>query len=122
MKEKLLATLKNSKNYTLDVADKMPDSSYHFKPNESVWNFNELMQHIAYGIDWWKENYINGKETAWQPPVAKGEKKEAIAKLEKAYGSLQKTISNIQLTDQAIYGFHATLDHITHHRGQAIMY
>jgi len=100
----------------------MPGNRYHFKPNDSVWNFNELLQHIAYGIDWWQENFIKGKETAWLPPEVKGEKKETIAKLEEAYRSLKKTVSNMQLTDETVYGFHATLDHITHHRGQAIMY
>jgi uncharacterized damage-inducible protein DinB len=122
MKEQLLITLENSRNYTLSVADKMPDNSYNFKPTDAVWNFRELLHHIAYGIHWWKENYIKGAETAWEPSAAKGEKTEIIANLDKVYESLKNTICNLTLNDKAIQGFNATLDHITHHRGQAVLY
>lgn len=122
MKEQLLAVLENSKSYTLSVANKMPGNAYNFKPTDAVWNFKELMHHIAYGIHWWQENHIKGVETAWQPPDVIGEKKQAITKLEEAYTSLKNTISSMQLTDEAVKGFHATIDHITHHRGQAVVY
>ncbi len=122
MKEQLLTTLENSKNYTLGVADKMPGNAYNFKPTDAVWNFKELLNHIAYGIHWWKENYIKDTETAWEPPVAKDEKKEIISNLNEAYQSLKNTISNLNLNDKAVRGFHATIDHITHHRGQAVVY
>lgn len=122
MKEQLLITLENSMNYTLSVANKMPANSYNFKPTEAVWNFKELLHHIAYGIHWWKENYIKGNETAWEPPVVKGEKKEIIENLNEAYASLKNTVCNLTLSDKAVQGFHATIDHITHHRGQAVIY
>jgi uncharacterized damage-inducible protein DinB len=122
MKKQLLATLENSRNYTLTVADKMPGHSYDFRPTDSVWNFRELLHHIAYGIHWWKENYVKGIESAWEPPVIKGEKKEIIANLNEAYEALKNTINGLELSDKAVQGFHATIDHITHHRGQAIVY
>jgi len=122
MKEQLLSTLENSRKYTLSVADKMPGNSYNFRPTDTVWNFRELLHHIAYGIDWWNENYIKGTETAWEPPTVKGEKKEIVAGLDKAYESLKSTICNLKLNDKAVQGFNATLDHITHHRGQAVLY
>lgn len=122
MNEQLLTTLENSKNYTLSVADKMPEKSYNFKPEGAGWNFRELLQHIAYGIDWWKENQIEGTESEWNPPVPVAGKKETISKLSKAYESLKKTIKNLKPDDQSVQGFHATMDHITHHRGQAVVY
>jgi uncharacterized damage-inducible protein DinB len=122
MKEQLLATLENSKNYTLGVAAAMPDKSYDFKPTESVWNFGELLHHIAYGIQWWQKNYVEGIETAWNPPAVKNNKKEIESCLTEAYASLQKTVSKTATNDKVINGFYATLDHITHHRGQAIIY
>ncbi|HEY6978115.1 MAG TPA: DinB family protein [Chitinophagaceae bacterium] len=122
MKEQLLSTLENSRKYTLGVADKMPGNLYNFKPTDAVWDFRELLHHIAYGIDWWNENYIKATETAWEPPAVKGEKMEIIANLDKAYESLKGTICNLQLNDKAMLGFNATLDHITHHRGQAVLY
>ena len=122
MKEELSALLDHSKNYTMAVADAMPETGYAFKPAESVWNFGELMHHIGYGIHWWEENYVKGKKMDWDPPAAPGNKKEITRYLQEAYHSLQETINTQKLDDNAMAGFHATLDHITHHRGQATIY
>ena len=122
MKEQLLTTLENSKTYTLAVAGLMPENGYNFKPVDPVWNFGELLHHIAYGIQWWEDNFIKGKKTEWNQPAAKTNKNEIIAHLNRAYASLKETISKGKLTEDEINGFHSTLDHITHHRGQAILY
>ncbi|WP_207514490.1 DinB family protein [Longitalea luteola] len=122
MKEQLLATVENSKNYTLQVANAMPDKGYQFKPAGAGWNFGELLHHIAYGIQWWQDNYITGKKTNWDPPVATVNKQEIITYLTQAYDTLQKTINQQPLTEDAGKGVHATIDHITHHRGQAVLY
>lgn len=122
MKEQLLTIMENSKNYTVAVASVMPDSNYVFKPVGTVWAFGELLHHIAYGIHWWEDNYIKGAKTEWTPPVAKRHKKDILAYLDEAYTELGKTISTIKLSEDAVKGFHATMDHITHHRGQAVLY
>lgn len=122
MKEQLLATLENSRNYTLQVAEAMPDQSYQFRPTETVWNFRELMHHIAYGIQWWEENQVKGNQMPWAPTEVKANKKQAMAYLSQAFDSLRNTVEKQKLTDEAVKGFHATLDHITHHRGQAVTY
>lgn len=122
MKDQLLATLENSRRYTLQVAEAMPEGSYAFKPVDTVWSFQELLHHIAYGIQWWEENYVKGTSSDWNPPASKGGKKDVIAYLTKAYAALKDTISNAKLTEKEVQGFHATLDHITHHRGQAVTY
>ena len=122
MKEQLLATLQTSKNYTFAVAESMPDKEYNFKPVESVWNFGELVHHIAYGIEWWENNFIKGEKVDWDEPAFKAKKKELLSYLDRSYASLKDTICKRGLDDKAIQGFHATLDHITHHRGQAVVY
>jgi DinB family len=100
----------------------MPDNAYAFKPAEEEWDFRELMHHIAYGIQWWEDNYIKGNKTEWTPPTVKGNKKDILTYLELVYGGLKKTVSDGNLSDEAVQGFHATMDHITHHRGQAVVY
>jgi len=122
MKEQLSATLENSKTYTIAVAEGMPEKEYNFKPAGAGWNFGELLHHIAYGIQWWEDNFIKGKKLEWDQPPPKADKKEVIAYLKKAYASLKDTVSEGKLTDEAVKGFHATIDHITHHRGQAVLY
>lgn len=122
MNKQLLALVENSRTYTLDVASKMPESSYSFKPADAGWNFLELLNHIAYGIHWWKQNYIELKKTAWEPPQPKTKKKEIVEELSDAYDALKKTIGGLKPDDERVHGFYATLDHITHHRGQAVVY
>jgi uncharacterized damage-inducible protein DinB len=122
MKEQLAATLETSKNYTMQVAEQMPEKEYHFKPAGAGWDFTELLHHIAYGIEWWEDNFVKGNKSDWNPTPTKKNKKEIKVYLEKAYASLATTIDKIKLTDNAVQGFHATLDHITHHRGQAVVY
>jgi uncharacterized damage-inducible protein DinB len=122
MKTQLLKTLQNSKNYTLAVAEGMPEKSYTFKPIETVMSFKELIDHIAYGIQWWEDNYVKGNKTDWNPPAVKGTKQQTIDRLVKAYDGLEKTISASTLNEEVTHGVYTTLDHITHHRGQAVTY
>ncbi|MBS0031415.1 DinB family protein [Chitinophaga sp. 22321] len=122
MKTQLLTTLGNAKNYTLGVAEAMPEQHYDFKPTAAVWNFGELLHHIGYGIGWWKENYIRQQPADWNPPAAKAGKAAAVSYLKKAFASLEKSMEKVPLSDEVLSGFYATLDHITHHRGQATIY
>ena len=122
MKYNLSPTLNNSRQYSLAVAQAMPEKEYSFKPAEELMNFGELVNHIAYGIEWWDANYIRGVKTEWAPPVNDHSKDEAIANLEKAYGKMEKSITGAGLNENAVSGFYSALDHITHHRGQATTY
>lgn len=122
MKEHLLTTVENSRNYTLAVAEAMPEHLYHFRPSEAIWDFTELLNHIAYGIEWWNDNYIKKIQTEWNPPAAEKTRKQVIGYISQAYASLKDTISKESLNDDKIKGFYATTDHITHHRGQAVIY
>lgn len=122
MNQQLQSTLATSKNYTLAVAEAMPDHQYDTTPVHSTWNFRELLHHIAYGIQWWEENYVKGNKLDWNPPVVSKDKKEVIRYLSAAYASLAKTIDKNNLDEEKVKGVYATLDHITHHRGQAVMH
>ncbi|MEC5147149.1 DinB family protein [Chitinophaga sp. 212800010-3] len=122
MKKQLLATLENARNYTLNVAGAMPADKYHFKPAPESWSFNELMHHIGYGIIWWKENYVQQTATPWDPPAVTKSASATRKYLSDNFDMLQESIGEITLDEKAVNGFHATIDHITHHRGQATVY
>ena len=122
MKEQLLSTLANSRSYTLAVAEAMPANQYDTSPAPGAWTFGELLNHVAYGIQWWEDNFIKGKKVDWNPPAVTTGKEQVINYLGLAYASLQETVNKGDLTEKAITGFHATLDHITHHRGQAVLH
>ncbi|HYG00809.1 MAG TPA: DinB family protein [Chryseosolibacter sp.] len=122
MKNFLLNTLENSKKYTLDVAVAMPEDGYNSKVTSDTWSFGDLLSHIAYGIEWWEHNYIKGIKKDWAPPVTKTSKKEVMDYLAAAYGGLTETIAASHVNDEIVKGFFMTLDHITHHRGQAVIH
>jgi uncharacterized damage-inducible protein DinB len=123
MKKQLLDTLYKARDYTLAVAEAMPEKDYRFKPEGAGWNFAELLNHIAYGIQWWQSNYLLGKETEWQPLVINEEKKAVLDYLARVFQDLEQACQSLSLTNQAEQtGFHATMDHLTHHRGQAAVY
>ena len=122
MKEQLLTTLENSRAYTLAVAEAMPEKFYDSKPAETVWSFKELLHHVAYGIEWWNDNNVKKVKTDWNPPPTKKDKAQLIEYLNRAYNTLKTTVENLNLNDTLILGFSSTIDHITHHRGQAVTY
>jgi len=122
MKEQLKNTINNSETYTLAVAEAMPEKNYGSKPVDAVYNFGELMNHIAYGIEWWTKNYIKKEEVPWNPPASKSGKKEAIVSLKDSYQFLKSSLNSGVVSEEKLNGLHATLDHITHHRGQATTY
>lgn len=122
MNPQLMNTLESSKNYTLAVAEAMPEEKFNSKLVEGNWNFRELLHHIAYGIQWWEANYVKGTKTDWNPTPTKANKKEVIKYLNDSYNVLQQTISKAKLSEEKLHGFHSALDHITHHRGQAVLF
>jgi len=122
MKESLMQTVSKSREYTMQVIEAMPENGFSFKPSGAGWDFTELINHIAYGIYWWKENFVRENKVEWAPPPAVAGKKGIINLVKKAYDSLNESIGNGNLSENAVYGIHATLDHVTHHRGQAVLY
>lgn len=122
MKDQLLSLVETSRKYTLDVAAAMPPEKYETSAVKGIWNFKELLHHVAYGIQWWESNYVRGKEMAWEPKVTGKDKKAVIKYLEEAYNGLENAIKEVALDENAVKGVHATLDHVTHHRGQAVVH
>jgi uncharacterized damage-inducible protein DinB len=114
--------LQHSEDYTMAVADSMPVKLDDFKPANDVWTFRQQLHHIAYGISWWTGNFISGHKTEWNPPVTGKNRKETIGYLQKSYNEWKDAIKEANVTDEVIKGFFATLDHVTHHRGQLIIY
>jgi uncharacterized damage-inducible protein DinB len=122
MKKQVLSTLENSRNYTLSVANAMDAGKYNTRPTKDVWEFGELMNHIGYGIRWWESNFIRQVKMEWEPPNLSTKKPDVIEWLESSYHMLEQTIQKADLSEEVLHGFHATMDHITHHRGQAIIH
>lgn len=101
----------------------MPEDCYALRPVDTIWNFSELMDPISYGIERLRDNLIREEKRtwAWQPTVNRGSKQECITNLRRAFDSLLKTVEE-KGGKTTMYGVAVTLDHVTHHRGQASVY
>lgn len=137
--------LEHAKEYTLEVANAMPEDKYTYKPSDSVRTFGEQMAHIGMSSQFIHNVFILGEEMKGDPAeMAKMEKKigaskeETIKTLEKSFDgviSSLKSMDDEALKSKFVFffapnkpefskedGFIFIRDHITHHRGQAIVY
>ncbi|MEL7003371.1 MAG: DinB family protein [Bacteroidota bacterium] len=122
MKERLLSILEKSRTYTLSVADAMPESSFNTQLIRDSWEFGDLLNHIAYGIQWWDSNVIKKIVTEWEEPATPTNKEDIMMYIHEGYDMVKRTIEESEISDDLINNFNSTLDHITHHRGQAVLF
>jgi uncharacterized damage-inducible protein DinB len=128
----LVKHLKTSKAYTIQVAEKMPESGYASKPNPAQMTFAEQLTHIA-GANAYFMSLISGTKS----PIGKPEKMDKASVIKMLNDSFDYTIKSVEsLTpeqlnkevdtpDGKMTGVEAVmlaLDHTTHHRGQCIVY
>jgi uncharacterized damage-inducible protein DinB len=133
--EAAITKLQNSKDYTMKVANLMPDEKFVFKPVPDEMSFGEQLLHISSNLNWLTSTYI----TNIKSPVTKAEtqvqkKEEIIQVLNKTY---EYAISSLKSFEEKHLGdtvkFFAGLktklqiinlisDHQTHHRAQMIVY
>lgn len=142
--DSFLQTLKNAKAYTLEVAEKMPAEDYTFRPTDSVRSFGEQMAHIGLSTGFMNTMFIKGEKIEFDPAegakmekMTGASKEETIKVINSSFDDLIATLEGMSDQDlQATFvfgfapskpeltkeqGFLFIRDHITHHRGQAIM-
>lgn len=134
-----LERLENSRKYLILVAETMPEGKYSFKASAESMSFAENFMHIGYAMDWHSQSLLGGRESRdWKTDtlfkVANKSKKEIIATIDNTFDEtikLIKQFDSTQLDDQLDYfGLNRTkrqiflllADHITHHRGQMLVY
>lgn len=134
-----LERLENSKKYTLEVAELMPEENYNFKANDGSLSFAENLLHIGFAMNWHSKSLLNEQKTkSWQEDVvfkvSKKSKKEMIALIEKTFNEAITLVSkyDVKKLDEKLeyFGLQRSKrqilmllsDHITHHRAQMIVY
>lgn len=53
-----VARLQHAKDYTLAVAEAMPEDKYDFKPTKDEMSFSEQLLHLADRLDWLTSQYL----------------------------------------------------------------
>ncbi len=137
--EDYLERLENSRKYLILVAETMPEDKYNFKATPESLSFAENLLHIGFAMDWHSQSLLGGREPIeWKNDtrykVANKSKKEMIALINTTFKDsieLIKAFNIKHLNDTLDYfGLQRTkrqilmllADHITHHRGQMLVY
>ena len=121
----------------LEVAEKMPEAAYGFKPTPEQSSFAEQLMHIAAIIDWHGFSKADGQEYAPRTTEFKAagmSKRQIIEVLDREFGRTAKLLAEFnpaRLDETTTYGkftrtrrqmFMLQADHVTHHRGQLLVY
>jgi uncharacterized damage-inducible protein DinB len=128
----VLAHLKTSRDFTLKVADQMPEASYGFKLTPPQMSFAEQMVHLAQAQAEFLAP-VSGERPNPGKPASMNKKDviefvkisfdHSIEKVSKLTGDqLSKTYSGGEGTMTGFEMLLAMLDHTTHHRASAEMY
>jgi len=132
IKAVVLKHLKISRDFTLKVADQMPESSYDFKLTPPQMSFAEQMVHLSQAMDGFLSPIFGESSGARKPSSMK--KADVIAFVRQSYDSsidkvskitpaqLAKTYSGGEGTMTGVEMLMILLDHTTHHRASAEMY
>jgi uncharacterized damage-inducible protein DinB len=131
-KSAALKHLKTSKEFTLKVANQMPDASYDFKLTPPQMSFAEQMVHLSQSLEFFVAPIFGEKPNPTKS--ASMQKADVIAYMTKSFDrtieriskltpeQLSKTYTGGEGTMTGMEMVMGMLDHTTHHRASAEMY
>ncbi|WP_335966754.1 DinB family protein [Galbibacter sp. PAP.153] len=122
----------NSKDYLLKIAELMPEENYTFKPTEREMTFEEQLLHIKQNMDWLGNAYFNAPKIDAHKKYANKEAliNALIASFNNVYNAIEKTretdlkqkVDFFAGEKTKLQTLNLLQDHVTHHRGQLIVY
>ncbi len=134
VKSAWLEKWENSKEYLIGIAEAMPEAHYDFKPTERQMSFKEQLLHIKGNMDWLSNTYFTevkfDRSTSEQPKTKQETIEILKAAFESAYAIIEATPEE-KFTDvvkffagpkSKIQILNLLQDHVSHHRGQTIVY
>jgi uncharacterized damage-inducible protein DinB len=125
---------KNATEYTLEFAQVMPEDHYGYTPTKIEMTYGEQLKHIAGNMVWLCSSYLDGAATSIDPTRTGNSKKEITAMMQKAFEYASQTINSLTESDlnETVDFFAGKMtrrrilflltDHVTHHRGQLVVY
>lgn len=134
VKSAFLLKWENSKNYLLEIAKVMPEDAYNYKPTKRQMSFKEQLLHIRQNMVWLSETYFVDANFIKSKKVTPLTKNEIINELEIAFEKVYDIINKTSLDDlntevdffagpkRKLQILNLLQDHVTHHRGQIIVY
>jgi uncharacterized damage-inducible protein DinB len=132
IKPTILKHLKTSRDFTLKVAEAMPEADYGFKLTPTQMSFGAQLTHIAQGFTYFLSPFTGQKPNPAKP--ASESKADVIAFIKSSYDQaidgvskltpeqLSKTYKSEEGSETGLELLMGMLDHATHHRASAEMY
>lgn len=124
----------NSKTYLLEIAKAMPEEYYDYKPTEREMSFGKQLLHIRDNMNWLSNTYFTTNKYKKEEDLKNHTKQEIIALLEKSFSDVSTIIAKAKVEDlntkvdffagpkTKLQILNLLQDHVTHHRGQIIVY
>lgn len=124
----------NAKNYTLKLAELMPEEAYHYKPIAEIMSFKQQLIHMANNMQWLSSAYLFTEKSKVNKDTSTMDKAAVLAYISDMYDRAlpaHYSLSEVQLNEvvsffagpmarrQILVLMH---DHQTHHAGQLILY
>jgi len=132
IKAVMVKHLKTSRDFTLKVAEQMPEADFGFKLTPPQMSFGEQMTHLAQEQAGFLAPFSNDKSNPGKP--ASMSKKDVLAYVRQAFDSsidkvskltpaqISKTYMSGEGTMTGLELLMFLMDHTTHHRASAEMY
>lgn len=124
----------NGTAYTLEFAEVMPATEYGFTPTNEEMVFSEQLKHVAGNMVWLCSTYLKGSSDHIDPTKVGNTKNEIVPMLEKVFAYARTTVKNLSERDlnEQVNFISGPMsrrrlllllsDHVTHHRGQLVVY
>lgn len=124
----------NSKDYLIEIAELMPEENYTYKPTEREMTFQEQLLHIRSNMVWLSEKYFVDENYEKAAKIDPKTKAEIIQQLTLAFNNVAEIIKLVPLENLStevdffagpkskLQLLNLMQDHVTHHRGQIIVY
>ncbi len=132
--EDYLKKWENGAAYTIEFAEALPESLYDFRPVPEEMPFREQIVHICGNIKWLTNAYLGGSEDGPDVTNPPGTKEGLIKLLRSTFDYAADAIRNFNAVhlDEEVDFFAGPItkrqvfflmsDHLTHHRGQLVVY
>jgi uncharacterized damage-inducible protein DinB len=125
----------NARNYTIQVAQLVPESNYNYKPIAEVMTFAEQLSHLSNNMLWLSSGFLTEEKAPISSSDFNGKSKmEMINLSQKSFDFVSKVLkefdpseleNKIEFAGQKMTKRQIFLlinDHLTHHRAQMIVY
>ena len=124
----------NARDYTLEFARAMPADKYDFAPVPEEMTFARQLVHMCGNMIWLSTDFLDGPEFPLDVDHPSEKKEDVIQLLEASFDHAAMAIAKFpaaQLEDKIDFFagpmtkrriFFLMTDHVTHHRGQLVVY